>query len=317
MDRARDGYRARVTMTGEPPTTVETPTEIPARGWKDIVLRVKDAAKEHNVSLLGGGVAFFAMLALVPALVAMVSIYGLFASESTVVRQVGDALGAAPKEVQDLVTAQLRSIVSGSGAGLRLAAIVSILVALWSASSGMKSLIGAINLAYEEDESRGFVKLRAISLALTLGAIVFLLLSFAVIAVLPAVLAKAGLGTAGRVAVGVVRWVVLLFGMMGGLAVLYRYAPSRGEPAWSWTSPGAIFATVSWILLSLLFSLYTANFGKYNETYGALAGIVVLMLWLYLTAVIVILGAELNHEVEREIEPEVGRGGTARPVDAA
>ncbi len=285
-------------MTREPTAGVDAPAAIPARS-KDIALRVKQAAKDHNVSLLGGGVAFFAMLALVPALVAMVSIYGLFASESTVVRQVGDALGAAPKEVQALVTSQLRSIVAGSGARLRLAAIVSIVVALWSASSGMKSLIGAINLAYEEEEGRGFIKLRAISLSLTLGAIVFLLLSFAVIAVLPAVLAKAGLGTAGRVAVGVVRWVVLLFGMMAGLAVLYRYAPSRRERSWTWTSPGAIFATVSWIVLSLLFSLYTANFGKYNETYGALAGIVVLMLWLYLTAVVVILGAELNREVER------------------
>jgi membrane protein len=288
-------------MTQEPAAGVDELTDIPAHGWKQIALGVKRAAKEHNVSLLGGGVAFFALLALVPALVAMVSIYGLFASEDTVVRQVGDALGAAPKEVQDMVTSQLRSIVSGSGAGLGVAAIISILVALWSASSGMKSLIGAINLAYEEDEARGFVKLRAISLGLTLGAIVFLLLSFTVIAVLPAVLAKAGLGTAGRVAVGVVRWLVLLFGMMGGLAVLYRYAPSRDEPGWSWLSPGAIFATVTWIVLSLLFSLYTANFGKYNETYGALAGIVVLMLWLYLTAVVVILGAELNREAEREV----------------
>jgi membrane protein len=202
-----------------------------------------------------------------------------------------------------------------------LAAIVGIVVALWSASSAMKNLIGAINLAYDEDESRGFIKVRAISLTLTLGAIVFLLLSFTVIAVLPAILAKAGLGIVGRIAVGVFRWVVLLFGMLAGLAVLYRYAPSRDEPKWSFSSPGAIFATVTWIILSLLFSLYTANFGRYNETYGTLGGIVVLMLWLYLTAVVVILGAELNCEIERQTRADTTRGQTqpmgARGANAA
>jgi membrane protein len=286
----------------------ESPTGIPPRGWKDVVARLKKEAKQDDVSLLGGGVAFFAMLALVPALVAVVSIYGLFADESTVVRQVGDVLGAAPREVQDLVTAQLRSIVSSSRAGLSIAAIVAILLALWSASSGMKNLIGAINLAYDENETRGFIKVRAISLALTLGAIVFLVVAFGSIAVLPAALAKTGLGDAGRIAVGVLRWVVLLIGMIVGVAVLYRYGPDRNDPKWSWASPGAIFATVTWILASLLFSLYTANFGNYNKTYGTLAGIIVVMLWLYLTAVAVILGAELNAEMERQTERDTTEG---------
>jgi membrane protein len=286
----------------------ESPTRIPGRGWKDILMRVKAEAKQDDVSLLGGGVAFFAMLALVPALVAIVSIYCLFANESTVVRQTGDVLGAAPREVRDLVTAQLCSIVSGSATGASIAAIVGIVVALWSASSGMNHLVGAINLAYDEDENRGFVRVRAMSLAMTLGAIVFLVMSFGIIAVLPAALSNAGLATAGRIVVGVVRWVVLLFGMMIGLGLLYRYAPDRHEPKWSWASPGAVFATVAWIILSLLFSLYTANFGNYNETYGTLAGIIVVMLWLYLTAVVIILGAELNAEIERQTERDTTKG---------
>jgi membrane protein len=286
----------------------DSPTEIPLRGWKDILVRVKEEAKQDDVSLLGGGVAFFALLALVPALVAIVSIYGLFANESTVVRQVEDVLGAAPREVRELVTAQLRSIVNGSSGSAGVAAVLGIVVALWSASSGMKHLIGAINLAYDEDETRGFVRVRAISLAMTVGAILFLVLSFATIAVLPAALSNTGLGAAVRIAVGVVRWVVLLVGMMIGLSVLYRYGPAREDPKWSWTSPGAIFATAAWILVSLLFSLYTANFGNYNETYGTLGAIIVVMLWLYITALVIILGAELNAEIERQTKRDSTRG---------
>jgi membrane protein len=291
----------------------DRPTDIPARGWKDILVRVKAEAKQDDVSLLGGGVAFFALLALVPALVAVVSIYSLVADEASVVRQVQDTLGTAPQEVRDMVTEQLRSIVGSSSSGAGIAAVVGIVVALWSASSGMSHLIGAINLAYDEEETRGFVKMHALSLAMTLAAIVFLLVSFGTIALVPALIAKTGLGTAARVSIGVVRWIVLLVGMMFGLAVLYRYGPARDAPKWSWASPGAIFATISWLVLSLGFSLYTANFGRYNETYGTLGAIVVTMLWLYLTAVAVILGAELNAEMERQTTRDTTRG-PARPM---
>jgi membrane protein len=291
----------------------ESPTQIPPRGWKDVLKRVKVESKQDNVSLLAGGVAFFALLALVPALVAIVSIYGLFANESTVVRQVGDVLGAAPKEVRELVTTQLTSIVNGSSGAAGLAAVVGIVVALWSASSGMKQLIGAINMAYDEDEDRGFIRVRAISVAMTLGAIVFLVVAFGAIAVLPAALAKTGLPVGGRIVVGVLRWIVLLFGLLAGLGVLYRYAPARSEARWEWLSPGAIFATVSWLIVSFLFSIYTANFGRYNETYGSLAAVVVVMLWLYLTAAVIIVGAEFNAEVERQTKRD-STTGPERPL---
>jgi membrane protein len=291
----------------------DTPTEIPARGWLDVARRVKAKAVTDDASLLAGGVAFFALLALVPALVALVSCYGLVASEATVTDQVGNVLGAAPTEVRTLVEEQLRSIVRGSGGGAGLAAIVGIVVALWSASSGMKHLIGAINLAYDERESRGFVRLRALSLGFTVGAVVFLVAAFGVIALLPAVLAKTGLALGARIAVNVIRWLVLLLGMLIALGVLYRYGPDRQAPRWSWASPGALVATIGFIVTSLLFSLYTANFGRYNETYGTLGAVVVVMLWLYLTALMVILGAELNAELERQTRRD-STTGPAQPL---
>jgi membrane protein len=260
---------------------------------------LKDKAKRDNVTLLAAGVAFFSLLALVPALVALVSVYGLVADPSDVESQVEDALAAAPTEVRDLVVQQLSSITQDSGGALGLAAVVSLVIALWSASSGVKNLIAAINVAYDEDESRGFVKLRSVSLAFTIGAIVFLVVSFVLIAVLPSVLADTGLGTAGRVAAGALRWFVLLAGMLIALAVLYRYGPDREGAAWSWISPGAVVATLMWLAGSALFAFYTANFGKYNETYGSLGAIVVVMLWLFISALAVIIGAELNAVLER------------------
>jgi membrane protein len=285
-----------------------SPTEIPPRGWKDVLVRVKEESKQDNITLLAAGVGFFSLLALVPALVALVSLYGLVADPENIDEQVEDVLGAAPTEVRDLVVQQLSSITEDSGGALGLAAVISLVLALWSASSGVKNLIAAINVAYDEDETRGFVKLRSVSLAFTIGAIVFLVASFVLIAVLPSLLADTGLGTAGRIAAGVLRWVVLLVGMLFALALLYRYGPDRDNAAWSWTSPGAIVATLMWLAGSALFAFYTANFGKYNETYGSLGAVVVVMLWLYISALAVIIGAELNAELERQTARDTTTG---------
>jgi membrane protein len=299
MESARDEDRGR---------EADRPTNLPARGWKDVLVRVKAEAKDDNVTLLGAGVAFFALLALVPALVALVSVYGLVADPGKVDRQVEDVLGAAPTEVRNLVATQLSKITDDAGGALGLAAVLGVLVALWSASSGVRNLIGAINAAYDEDETRGYVRLRAVSLAFTVGAIVFLVASFVVIAILPGVLADTGLGVVGRIATSVLRWALLLVGMLVALAVLYRYGPDRDSAAWSWVSPGAIAATVLWLAGSALFAVYTANFGKYNETYGSLGAVVVVMLWLYLSALAVILGAELNAELERQTRKDTTVG---------
>ncbi len=278
----------------------DDPTEIPPKGWKDIFARVRVEAKDDDVTMMAAGVAFYSLLAMVPGLVALISIYGLVATPSDVSRQITSTLSAAPREVRDLVRAQLESIVSAAGGTAVLGVIIGTLVALWSASSGVGHLMNAVNRAYDEEETRGFVRLKLVALALTIGAIVFIVIAFAVIALLPSLLAKTGLGTAGRIFVGLLRWVLLLAGMIVGLGVVYRYGPDREDARWEWVSVGAVVAAVMWLVGSILFSVYTANFAKYNETYGSLGAVVVLLLWLYLTALAVVLGAEINCEVERQ-----------------
>jgi membrane protein len=273
----------------------QTLTDIPVRDWKDVFVRVKDESKRDHAVLLAAGVAFFGLLAMVPALVALLSIYGLAADPDRIDEQIADTLAAAPAEVRDLISQQINDIGDASS-GAVVAVIAGIVLALWAASSGMKHLIEAINAAYDEEETRSSLKVRGLALAFTLGAVLFL----TAIALLPSLIASSSLGTVGRVLVSIVRFVVLFAALLVALAVLYRYAPDRAEPRWSWTSPGAVFAAVLWVLGSLLFSIYTANFGKYNETYGALGAVVVLMLWLLLTALAIILGAALNCELERQ-----------------
>jgi membrane protein len=242
----------------------------------------------------------------VPALVAFVSIYGLVASPSEIAGDVTDLLGAAPQEVRDLVETQMQAVADGNSSGAALGAILGIVVALWAASSGMKHAIEGTNAAYDEEETRGFVKLRVISLLLTMGALAGGLVAVVLLAVLPSALGDAP--DPVRIALSIVRWPILAVGFMAGLAVFYRYAPNRDDPQWRWASPGALVATVLWLAGSALFSVYTANFGKYNETYGSLGAVIVVMLWLYITALVVILGAELNSEMERQTRKDTTRG---------
>jgi membrane protein len=202
-------------------------------------------------------------------------------------------------------------VASASGGALGIGLVVSLLAALWSASSGTGNLLKAINIAYDEDESRGFLKVRGLALALTLGAIVFLLLTLALVAVVPVVLNVLPLGPVGTILAQVLRWVLLVALVVAALAVTYRIAPDRDQPRFSWVTTGSLVATVLWIIGSIAFSLYVNNFGSYNKTYGAIAGVVVLMLWLYLTSYIVLLGAEVNAESERQTRADTTRGASA------
>jgi membrane protein len=278
----------------------DRPREVGAAGWKDVLRRVRAEMKEDHASLLAAGVAFYGLLALVPGLVALLSLYGLIADPTQVEDQVVSALAAAPTEVRDMASAQMRSIAEGSNGRAILGVVVGLVVALWSASSGIGHLVEAVNTAYDERDDRGFLRGKALALGLTLGAIVFLVVAFGLVALLPPLLAETGLGTAGRWIAGGLRWVVLFAGLLFALAVLYRVAPDRTDARWRWTSPGAIAAAILWLLGSIAFSVYTANFGKYNETYGSLGAVVVVMLWLMISAFAVVMGAELNAELERQ-----------------
>jgi len=286
----------------------EKPTEIPWRGWKQILKRAWAENKADNMPIIAGGVAFFGFLSLFPALIALLSLYGLVATPETVAQQVDDLSAQLPESAAKIIEEQLNAIVANSGSALTFGLIVSILAALWSASGGVGNLVTAVNLAYDEVESRNFVKLKAMSLGLVLGSIVFVVITFGLVAVVPAVLDALPLGVVGTILAQVVRWVLLLAVFAGALAVLYRVAPDRDAPRFSWVSLGAVVVTVVWALVSVGFSLYVDNFGSYDKTYGAIAGVIVLMLWLYLTCYLVLLGAEINAEAEHQTAHDTTEG---------
>jgi membrane protein len=291
-----------------PGVHAEKPTQIPAKGWLQIVKRAWAENNADNMPIIGGGVAFFAFLAIFPALIATISLYGLVASPETVSRQIQSLSGQLPREAQTLLSEQLNSIVNNSGGALTVSLIISILAALWSASGGTGNLITAVNLAYDEVETRGFVKRKALALGLTLGGIIFVLITFGLVAVVPIVLNVLPLGIVGTILAQVLRWVLLLGVVAGSLAVLYRVAPDRDAPRFRWVSLGSVVVTVIWAVVSLLFSLYVNNFGSYDKTYGAIAGVIVLMLWLYLTCYLVLLGAEINAEAEHQTAADTTEG---------
>ena len=196
-----------------------------------------------------------------------------------------------------------------------MAVVLGTALALWSASAGVQHLLQAINIAYDEDETRGFIKVRGLAVLLSIGAIVFLAAAVGVIAFLPAAVADTALGEPARVAIGILRWPALAAAMVVALSVLYRIGPDRDDPQWRWVTIGSVTATVLWLLGSGLFSLYAARFGKYEDTYGALGAVVVVMLWLYLTAYAIVLGAELNAESERQTAKDTTTGPD-RPLGA-
>ena len=298
----------RAVDNGRHGRSADAPQQIPPKGWKDIAKRTAKEVKQDQVPLLAAGVAFYTLLALFPAIIAGVSIYGLVADPETVRDQIDRLAQRLSPETATILTQQIRQVTSGAGGALGVATVIGILTALWSASSGMKALITGVNLAYDETESRKFVKLRGLSILLTLGAMVLLAVAGATIVGFPPI--ADNLPVVLQWVLSILRFVVLAVLLIAGLAVLYRYAPDRDEPKWTWVSWGSGIATLLWILASIGFSIYVNSFGNYNKTYGALAGIIILMFWLYLTAVIVLVGAELNTEMELQTAKDTTAGPT-------
>jgi membrane protein len=284
----------------------EQPQQIPPQGWKDIAKRTAKEVKQDQVPLLAAGVAFYALLSLFPAIIAGVSIYGLVADPTTVQDQIAKLTQVLSPETATLVGEQLKQVTSGAGGALGFATILGILTALWSASSGMKALITGVNLAYDETETRKFVKLRGLALLLTLGAMVLVGVALATIVGYPPI--ADNLPVVLRWLVAIARFVILGGLLVVGLAVLYRYAPDRDQPRWSWVSWGSGIATLLWVLATIGFSVYANAFGNYNKTYGALAGVIILMFWLFLSAFVVLVGAELNTEMELQTARDTTKG---------
>jgi membrane protein len=288
-------------VVGEGSEPADHPGELSASGWKAVAKRVVQRVKAERVPLNAAGVAFFAFLSTIPAMIALVSLYGLVADPADIERRVNDLGAALPAEARDLVVQQLEGITAASGGALGLGLAISLGVALWSASSGMGYLIEALNVAYRRTESRGFLRKRLVSIAFTVGALLFAAVTISVITALPAFLSSAGITGVVRWAISLAVWPLVGVGLVVGLAVLYRYGPDREpEARWWWVSPGSVFAVVTWLVASIGFQVYAGNFGSYNETYGSLGAVVILLTWLLLSALVVLVGAQLNCELERE-----------------
>ena len=291
-----------------PGGNAEHPSQIPARGWRQIAKRGWKEAKADNVPLLAAGVAFYAFLALFPLLIALVSIYGFFADAAAITEQLRTVTKTLPPDAQKLIIDQVATLTARGRSTIGVGALVAILISLFSASAGINNLMTAINIAYDEEEKRSAIKKRLISLALTVGAVVFLIIVLALIGVLPPLLRNIFGTSALRWVLQIAGIVILIVIVTVALAILYRVAPDRDAPKIKWVSVGAAVATVIWLLASLGFSLYVSTLGNYAKTYGAFAGIVILLFWLWLTAYAILLGAEINAEAEQQTIADTTKG---------
>jgi membrane protein len=280
-----------------PGSSAERPSAIRTLGWKDVLIGVRGKITCHNLSMIAAGVAFYAFLAIFPGIAAFVSIYGLIVDRGTLQEHMRTIQVVLPPDAARLVTDEMQRIASQPHT-LGWASIIGIILALWSASTGMKALFQALNVAYEQEERRGFIRLNAAALLMTLGAVVFVLLCLGLIVGVPALLATVPFGSFFAASLEYMRWPVLAFAGMITLAALYRYGPSREKRQWKWLTWGAAAATVLWLAGSALFSFYVTNFAGYNKTYGSLGVVVALMMWLLLSVWSVLIGAEINAEME-------------------
>jgi len=282
--------------------------EIPAREWKDILLRVYARLSRDRVVLVAAGIAFYSILALFPAIAAIVALYGLFADPSSIAAHLDSFAGVLPEGAIEVVKQEIGRVAAQGNSTLGFTFIVGLAVSIWSANAGMKSLFDGLNVVYEEEEKRGLIHLNLVSLAFTVGAILFLIGSMAAIVVLPLLLDHLGLTQSTDIVVRIGRWPVMLLAVAVALSVVYRYGASRDLPRWRWITWGSAFASILWLAASVLFSWYAANFGSYNKTYGSLGAIIGFMVWIWLSTIIILVGAEIDAEMEHQTVRDATRG---------
>jgi membrane protein len=272
--------------------------EAAAAGWWNIARRVKHDISADNLSMIAAGAAFFGLLAIFPALAAGVALYGLFTDSATVAEHSARLAAFAPEEASTLLDQQLQRVTAAADRSLGVGAVVALLIALWSAAKGVKSLMSALDIVYHEEETRGFFKLNGTAVLLTLAMLLVVPLSLATVAVLPAVVDRLPLPDFAATAARWLRWPLIGGVAVAAIAALYRFGPAHHGPLRAWPWRGAIVATVLWLLASALFSWYVSSFGSYNETYGSVAAVAVLMMWFWLSAFAVLIGGEVNAETE-------------------
>jgi membrane protein len=290
-----------------------TPKEIPAKGWKDILRRVYNDISEHRVVSVAAGVTFFVLLAIFPGMAALVSIYGLIADPAIISQHLDDLSTVLPDGATQVVGDQLQRLTSQPPSKLGFALLFGVAVSLWSANAGMKALFDAVNVVYGEKERRSFVKLNAISLSFTVGALLLLTIALGAIAVLPVVLGYLGLSNFTEWLIEIGKWPLLLLAIAAAISLVYRYGSSREEPEWKWVSWGSAFAAISWMVVSLVFSWYASHFVSYDKTYGSLGAAIGFMTWMWLSFVVILLGAELNAEMEHQTARDTTTG-SAKPL---
>jgi len=297
------------------------PTDIGPAGWREIVMRTYREVSRDRVMAVSAGVTFYGLLAMFPAMAAFVSLYGLVAAPDTVMEHLGLLGSILPAQAYSFIRDQMERIASAGSQDLGLSLVIGLALALWSANAGMKALFDALNVAYGEDEKRGFFRLNLVSMIFTVGVILFAVVAILLVVALPAVLDYVYLGNVAEPLFKFGRWPALMAVLIAVLAVLYRFGPSRENARWQWVSPGAVFAAVVWLVASVGLSWYMANFEDYDKTYGTVGAAIALMMWMWISAIIVTIGAELNAESERQTLVDTTTGAPlpigTRGADAA
>jgi membrane protein len=276
------------------------PFQIPWAGWKDILWRTYESTNDDRLLATAAGVVFFGLLAVFPAVTALVSSYGLFADASTIGANLQTLSLMLPEGSFGIVEEQIARVLAKGNASLGATFLFGLLLALWSANAGVKAIIDALNVVNEEREKRSFIKLNLISLAFTTAGIAALLLMVSAVVAFPLALDHLGIAPDSKLIVSLLRWPLLFVILLLALGLLYRFGPSRRQARWQWLSVGTVAAALLWIAGSAALSWYLSNFGNYNATYGSLGAAIGLMMWMWMSAIIVLCGAELNSEIEHQ-----------------
>jgi membrane protein len=275
------------------------PQQIPATGWRDVIWRTLREFMDDQIQTVAGSVAFSGIMALFPAMAAFVSLYGMFSDVGAARDHLALLAGFIPADALTFIGEQMVRIAQQKEASLSLTFIISLVLSLWSANAAMKALFAGLNIAYDETEKRSFIQKNLITLSFTIGAVLFMVVASVGVIVLPIVLQFFWLDAKSAFIVGL-RWPIMALVTMLALSIVYRYGPSREKAQWRWVTWGGALAALLWLGGSLLFSFYLAHFGHYNATYGSLGAIFGLFTWIWLSCVIVLLGAELNSEIEHQ-----------------